>query len=48
MNKKEYMSPTMVVVVYEDMKLLAGSGLNSSDYNIVYGGIDDTGGKNPE
>lgn len=48
MKKKEYMSPTMIVVVCEDMKLLAGSSVNSSNYNIVYGGIDETGNVDPE
>ena len=38
----------MEVVVCNDMKLLAGSGVNSSDYNIGYGGVDETGNIIPE
>lgn len=46
MKKKEYMTPTMDVVEIEKVTLLAGSGVTGD--GIGYGGIDDTGGLDPD
>lgn len=40
MKKKEYIAPTMEQIELRPMQLLSGSGVNSSDYGIEYGGVD--------
>ena len=46
MRKKEYTTPTMDVVETEELMLLAGSGVTSDE--IGFGGVDDTGGLDPD
>lgn len=40
MKKMEYIAPTMEQIELRPMQLLSGSGVNSSDYGIEYGGVD--------
>lgn len=41
MKKKEYINPTMKLVEFKTMRLLAVSGVNTDE--IDYGGIDNDG-----
>lgn len=38
--KKSYKSPKMEIVEMQPVRLLQASGVNSSSYNIWYGGVD--------
>ena len=48
MKKKEYIAPAVELVECDDMVLLAGSGVTSTDPAVGWGGIDDDGSKDPD
>lgn len=46
--KKTYIAPSLMTVITATERLLAGSGVESEQYGIGYGGIDEQGKRDPE